>query len=117
MLRAVPGAAYLLVGLGVVFGATTGSFATPANLVNVVLQAAVLTILALGMTLVMLTEGIDLSMGPLLGLAGVSAGLLLVAGWPLALAMTVALSIGVAFGVLNGVLVACVGLPAFVVTL
>src|SRR6266540_3302437 len=91
MLRAVPGAAYLLVGLGVVFGATTGSFATPANLVNVVLQAAVLTVLALGMTLVMLTEGIDLSMGPVLGLAGVAAGLLLVAGWPLALAMTVAL--------------------------
>ncbi len=117
MLRAVPGAAYLLVGLGVVFGATTGSFATPANLVNVVLQAAVLTILALGMTLVMLTEGIDLSMGPLLGLAGVSAALVLTAGWSLAAAMALALVIGLAFGILNGLLVAGVGLPAFVVTL
>ena len=117
MLAAAPGAAYLLVGLSLVFGVSARGFATAANLTNVVLQAAVLTVLALGMTLVMLTEGIDLSMGPVLGLAGVAAGLLLVAGWPLALAMTVALSIGVAFGVLNGVLVACVGLPAFVVTL
>jgi ribose transport system permease protein len=117
MLAATPGAAYLLVGLSLVFGVSARGFATAANLTNVVLQAAVLTVLALGMTLVMLTEGIDLSMGPVLGLAGVAAGLLLVAGWPLALAMTVALSIGVAFGVLNGVLVACVGLPAFVVTL
>ena len=117
MLTAAPGAVYLLVGLSVVFGLSTSGFATSANLTNVVLQAAVLTVLALGMTLVMLTEGIDLSMGSVLGLAGVAAGLLLVAGWPLALAMMVALSIGVAFGVLNGVLVACVGLPAFVVTL
>ncbi|HEV8439084.1 MAG TPA: ABC transporter permease [Methylomirabilota bacterium] len=117
MLTAAPGAAYLLAGLSLVFGITTPGFATPANLTNVVLQAAVLTILALGMTLVMLTEGIDLSMGPVLGLTGVAAGLLLAGGRPLALAMALALSIGVAFGVMNGVLVAWVGLPAFVVTL
>lgn len=117
MLAAAPGAAYLLAGLSLVFGLSTRGFATPANLTNVVLQAAVLTVLALGMTLVMLTEGIDLSMGPVLGLAGVAAGLLLVTGRPLALAVSAALLIGVAFGVLNGVLVACVGLPAFVVTL
>jgi ribose transport system permease protein len=117
MLATAPGAAYLLVTLSVVFGLTAHGFATPGNLVNVVLRAAVLTILALGMTLVMLTEGVDLSMGPVVGLAGVSAGLVLVGGSSLALAIVVALAIGVVFGVLNGVLVACVGLPAFVVTL
>jgi ribose transport system permease protein len=116
-MAAVPGAAYLLTILTIVFGLTARGFATPSNLMNVLLQAAVLTILALGMTLIMLTEGIDLSMGAVLGLASVGAGLLLVAGWPLAVAMTAAVAIGLAFGVLNGMLVAAVGLPPFVVTL
>ena len=116
-LAAAPGAAYLLAGLSLLFAIVTPSFATAANLTNVLLQAAVLTILALGMTLVMLTEGIDLSMGPVLGLAGVSAALLAVSGWPLALALATAPAIGLAFGVLNGMLVAWLALPAFVVTL
>ncbi len=49
---------------------------------NVALQVAVLTIVALGMTLVILTEGIDLSVGPVLGLAGVVMASLLVGGTP-----------------------------------
>ena len=116
-LTAAPGAAYLLVGLGVIFALTTRGFLSPANLTNVALQAAVLTILALGMTLVILTEGIDLSLGPVLGLAGVIAGLLAVSGWSLVVAMTSAVAVGVGFGLVNGVLVAYARLPAFVVTL
>ena len=112
-----PGAFYLLTILSVALTIWTPSFFTAANLANVALQVAVLTIVALGMTLVILTEGIDLSIGPLLGLCGVVAALLVTAGYPLPIAVGSALVIGVIFGAVNGTLVAVVGMPPFVVTL
>jgi ribose transport system permease protein len=112
-----PGAFYLLAILSVVLTLWTPSFFTAANLSNVALQVAVLTIVALGMTLVILTEGIDLSLGPLLGLCGVTAALLVSAGYPLPIAMGGALLVGMIFGAVNGTLVAIVGMPPFVVTL
>ena len=69
------------------------------------------------MTLVILTEGIDLSLGAVLGLCGVAAALLVTAGYSLPLAVGAALVIGMAFGVLNGTLIAVAGMPPFVVTL
>jgi ribose transport system permease protein len=116
-LAAAPGALYLLFVLTVLLSLTTSSFLTPTNLVNVALQAAVLLIVALGMTLVILTEGIDLSAGSVLGLAGVVTGWLAVASWPLLAAIAAALTVGAAIGLINGVLVAHLGLPAFVATL
>ena len=116
ILRA-PGAFYLLAILGVALTIWTPDFFTPANLTNVALQVAVLTIVALGMTLVILTEGIDLSIGAVLGLCGVAATLMVTAGYSLPLAVGAALAIGMAFGVLNGTLIAVAGMPPFVVTL
>lgn len=115
--KSAPGALYLLAIMGVVLTVWTPGFFTPANLTNVLLQVAVLTIVALGMTLVILTEGIDLSLGPVLGLCGVAAGLLVVAGYPLYVAIGAALGIGVLFGLVNGALVAVGGMPPFIVTL
>jgi ribose transport system permease protein len=69
------------------------------------------------MTLIILTEGIDLSLGPVLGLCGVGAGLMIVAGYPLPLAVGIAILIGTCFGLLNGTLIAVAGLPPFIVTL
>ncbi len=112
-----PGAFYLLALLSVVLAIWAPNFFTTANLANVALQVAVLTIVALGMTLVILTEGIDLSLGPLLGLCGVTAALLVTAGYPLPVAVGSALVIGMIFGAVNGTLVAVVGMPPFVVTL
>ena len=112
-----PGAFYLLAIMGVALTTWTPDFFTPANLTNVALQVAVLTIVALGMTLVILTEGIDLSVGAVLGLCGVAATLMVTAGYSLPLAIGVALVIGMAFGVLNGTLIAVAGMPPFVVTL
>ncbi len=112
-----PGAFYLLALLSVVLAIWTPNFFSTANLANVALQVAVLTIVALGMTLVILTEGIDLSLGPLLGLCGVTAALLVTAGYPLPVAVGSALVIGMIFGAVNGTLVAVVGMPPFVVTL
>lgn len=112
-----PGAFYLLALMSAVLTIWTPNFFTTANLANVALQVAVLTIVALGMTLVILTEGIDLSLGPLLGLCGVSAALLVASGYPLPVAIGSALAIGMVFGAVNGTLVAVVGMPPFVVTL
>ena len=112
-----PGAFYLLSILSVALALSTPNFFSTANLANVALQVAVLTIIALGMTLVILTEGIDLSLGPVLGLCGVTAALLVTAGYPLPVAIGSALVIGMIFGAVNGTLVAVMGMPPFVVTL
>jgi ribose transport system permease protein len=112
-----PGAFYALAIMSLVLSVWTRGFLTVANLTNVGLQVVVLMIVALGMTLIILTEGIDLSLGPVLGLAGVVMGLIITSGWPLALAMIAALGVGAAFGLLNGVLVSNLEMPPFVVTL
>jgi len=113
-----PGAAYLFVLLAAAFAFATPDFASARNLSNVGLQAAALTILALGMTLVILTEGIDLSLGAVLGLAGVVMGIVLVShGASLPLAIGAALLVGLCAGALNGALIAWAALPPFIVTL
>jgi ribose transport system permease protein len=112
-----PGAFYLIAVMGVFLTLWTPGFFTAANLTNIALQVAVLTIVALGMTLIILTEGLDLSLGPVLGLCGVVASLVIVSGFPLPLAVGSALTIGICFGLLNGTLIAVAGLPAFIVTL
>jgi ribose transport system permease protein len=115
--REAPGAFYLLALMAAILTFATPGFFTAANLTNVALQVAVLTIVALGMTLVILTEGIDLSLGPVLGLCGVAASLMVVAGYPLLAAAGAAIGIGAAAGLLNGSLVAVAGMPPFIVTL
>jgi ribose transport system permease protein len=116
-LGSAPGAVYLLAILSVWLTLTTDNFASAANLTNVALQVAVLIIVALGMTLVILTEGIDLSLGPVLGLCGVVMGMMVVSGYPVWAAIGVAVLIGAAFGIANGTLIAYVELPPFLVTL
>ena len=117
LVHQAPGAFYLLALMGVVLTFGTNNFFTAANLTNVALQVAVLTIVALGMTLVILTEGIDLSLGPVLGLCGVVAGLMVTHGHALPAAVAAALAIGAAMGLLNGSLIAVIGMPPFIVTL
>jgi ribose transport system permease protein len=113
-----PGAAYLFVLLAAGFAFATPEFASPPNLSNIGLQAAALIIVSLGMTLVILTEGIDLSLGAVLSLAGVAMGLLLVShGMAVPWAVGAALLLGVLAGTVNGVFVAWAGMPPFIVTL
>jgi len=115
--RALPGVAYLLVVLLVVFSIFGGGFASVPNLLNIGVQSSVLLLLALPMTLIIMSEGLDLSMGALLGLAGVVLAMQLAAGLPLPLALAAALGVGAAFGLANGVLVVALGIPPFVATL
>lgn len=113
----LPGAAFLLALLAGGFALAAPEFFSPRNLGNIALQAAALIIVSLGMTLVILTEGIDLSMGAVLGLCGVVFSLLLVTHASLPLALTAALLVGIVAGCANGTLVAYAGMPPFIVTL
>lgn len=112
-----PGAVYALILLGLIFTLFTDQFLTLYNLTNIGIQGSVLVILSLGMTLIILSEGIDLSLGPVLGLAGVVLALAVKHQVGLPLAILAAIAVGGAFGALNGVLISYLGLPPFVVTL
>ena len=78
---------------------------------------AIFGIIAVGQLLVILTAGIDLSVGSVLGLTGCVTAQLLVEGMPVPLAIVVGLLVGVALGLFNGSLVAYGKLPPFIVTL
>src|SRR5215471_9486977 len=115
--RPIPGAAYLLAILIVVFSIFGSGFATAANLLNIGVQSSVLLLLALPMTLIIMSEGLDLSMGAVLSLAGVVLATALMKEYRLATAVAAAVGVGLAFGVANALLVVALGLPPFVATL
>ena len=93
------------------------SFATVDNFFNITRNFSFIGIMALGMTAVIATGGIDLSVGSIMGLVAVVCGLVLNAGYPSWAAVLAGLGAGAAAGAINGVLVAYVGLSSFVVTL
>src|SRR5215467_1409641 len=93
------------------------AFASTENFYNITRNFAFIGIMALGMTVVIVTGGIDLSVGSVMGLAAIAAGLVLQDAGPWWLAMGAGLATGVVTGAVNGVLIAWVGLPPFVVTL
>ena len=116
-LARIPGVAFLLVLLGIVFGVFASGFASLPNLLNIGIQSSTLLLLALPMTFIIMTEGLDLSMGAVLGLTGVVLASALVAGNTLIVALAAALGVGLVFGIANGLLVLKLGLPPFVATL
>lgn len=116
----IPNNIMILIGLAVLCVAMSVAspfFLTPDNLVNAVLQAAINATLACGMTFVILTGGIDLSVGSIVALAGVVLGLLLKTGIPLPVALLGCMLVGGVCGVVNGLLVTKIKLPPFITTL
>ncbi len=101
----------LLLALSVI----SPAFLSVQNLVNIVRQASLLFLLASGLTVVILTAGIDLSIGSVLALSGSVAANFIQQGWIWAGSL-LGLLIGAACGLLNGVMVALIGLPAFIAT-
>jgi ribose transport system permease protein len=93
------------------------AFASTENFYNITRNFAFIGIMALGMTTVIITGGIDLSVGSVMGLAAIVAGLVLQDAGPWWLAMGAGLVTGTVVGAVNGALIAWVGLPPFVVTL
>jgi len=92
-------------------------FATEDNFYNITRNFAFIGIMALGLTAVIITGGIDLSVGSIMGLAAVAAGLTLEAHYPWWAAVLSGLAAGLVAGLINGLLIAYVGLSSFVVTL
>lgn len=86
-------------------------------LVDVAKRSAPVALLAIGMTLVIATKGIDLSVGAIIAICGASAAWAVGAGYGLGPALAVALAAGIACGLWNGVLVSVVGIQPFVATL
>lgn len=93
-------------------------FLTPDNLIEVVRQSAEIGLIALAMTLVIITAGIDLSVGSIVGLSVITMGMLWEdARLPLSLAIPVTLVAGALLGGFNGALITAVGIPPLIVTL
>jgi ribose transport system permease protein len=106
-----------LVILCVIFASLTDVFMTKQNLINILQQSSINACIAIGMTLVIISGGIDLSVGPVAALAAVLSAAMLVAGYPIAVAIAAALLIGMLCGAMNGALIAYAGLQPFIVTL
>lgn len=93
-------------------------FLTPVNIVNILLQTSVNGIIAIGMTLVIITAGIDLSVGSIVALSAVvAASFAHPGGYPLIVAIMAGIGVGLAVGLVNGLLIAKKGLAPFIVTL
>lgn len=108
---------FLLV-VGAFLSIASENFLTVRNILTILLQISVVGILAVGQTMVMITAGIDLSVGGVVGLAGVVASLLVASfGFPIWLAMVAGVGAGALVGVVNGLLVTGVRMPPFIATL
>ena len=109
-----------LIGLLIIvvtFSLLSPGFLTVPNLLNILQQSSINGIIALGMTLVIISGGIDLSVGPTAALSAVLGATLMVAGVPVPLAIMATLGVGALCGVFSGTLVAYAGLQPFIVTL
>lgn len=95
----------------------TNSFATEKNLYNITRNMTFTAIIALGMTMVIITGGIDLSVGSVLCLCSMVLAVVMHAGYSIEIGILASIATALVVGAFNGVLIAYVGLPPFVVTL
>jgi ribose transport system permease protein len=107
----------LLLALWLALGLATHAFWSPNNISNLLRQGAMTAILAVGQTFVIITAGIDLSVGAIVGFTSVIVAWLLQAGVPLWLSILLTLLIGVAIGAFHGFGIVRMGLPPFIITL
>jgi ribose transport system permease protein len=95
----------------------TPTFWTPTNIENLLRQGAMIAILAIGETFVIITAGIDLSVGAITGFASLIVALLLGADYPIWLCIALTLLVGVAIGLFHAFGIVQLGLPPFIMTL
>jgi ribose transport system permease protein len=107
----------LLALMWVVLAFSTKSFWTYNNITNLLRQGAMIAILSLGETFVVITAGIDLSVGAVVGFASVIVALLLTNGFPVWAAIIITLAVGFAIGVFHAFGISRLGLPPFIMTL
>jgi ribose transport system permease protein len=116
-LARIPGVAVVLIVLILGFAVASDNFRQPANIANILVQSTILLLIALPMTLIIMTEGLDLSMGAVLTFASVVLAWVTLATGSASLGLAAAMAIGLGFGLANGALVAFLDIPPFIVTL
>ncbi|HZP20764.1 MAG TPA: ABC transporter permease [Bauldia sp.] len=107
----------VIIILVVGFALAQPAFLKPDNLIGMVRQVALIGIMATCTTFVIMTGGVDLSVGPVLALSGLAAFFFLDAGYPLVIVVAAGLAVGVLVGTLNGLIIALLQLPPIIVTL
>lgn len=110
---------YSFIGLTVIVAISAigiQEFRTMGNIITIFRQASTLLVLSAGLTAVILTGNMDLSVGPAAGLIGCILGQFLKSGTPAPLTFLIAIAIGALFGLVNGFLVGTVKLPSFIAT-
>ena len=117
-LEKIPTVFWILLFMIVYFSVSNTNFLTIDNAINLCRQGAVLMILCLGVIVVKITGGIELSNGAVMSLCGmISAWLMVNLSIPIYIAIPVSMLTGILFGILNGVFVTFLGIPSFVATL
>lgn len=108
----------VLLVLGTIFSLLTDTFLTIPNMLNVLLQISIIAILGFGVTIIIISAGIDLSLGSVMALVGMGTAAILTSSTPsIFLAILGGLLIGGIVGFINGITVAYIHLPAFIATL
>jgi ribose transport system permease protein len=106
-----------LAALFIFLSIASPNFLTPTNLSSVVRQTATINIMALGMTLVIVSGGIDLSVGAILAFAGTIGAMAIANGLPIPIGIAAGLLCGLLWGLVNGLLTTALKIPPFIVTL
>ncbi len=106
-----------VIALAAFFASASPYFLTRENIVNILIQSAVPIIASVGMTLVIASAGIDLSIGAVLALSGIVMASAMKAGWGVATGVTLGMLSGVVMGTVNGIGVARLAISPFIVTL
>lgn len=101
----------------IAFSLLNENFLSINNVLNIIVQSAIIAIIAVGQTMVILTSGIDLSVGSIVGAVGIGIGLLMVAGVPIPIAVLIGVVMGAIFGLINGIIISYGRVPAFITTL
>ena len=111
------GVFFALLALCLFLTFATDGFLTSLNLLNVGRQISLLGIMSVGMTFVLISGEVDLSVGSTYAFSGLSSGMLICLGWPLAPALGVGIAAGLAIGLINGLLSTYGRLPSLIATL
>ena len=108
----------VLLVLVILFGITTGGkFIQPGNIVTIIGQVVPYALLGFGLTLILITGGIDLSVGSILGFGGIVCAKLITMGFSIPVAIIISLILGAFVGFINGFCVTKLGIVPFIVTL
>ncbi|MGL5722547.1 MAG: ABC transporter permease [Brevinema sp.] len=108
---------FVLAGMMLIFSLISPYFFRTNNLLTVALQSSIIAIVAIGQTMVLITGGIDLSLGSVIGFSGMITSFLIVNGVPIPVAVVAGVTVGTLVGLCNGMLIVYGKLPPFVVTL